>query len=142
MAKLSFRGNQTERVDVRRIMSFWAGVVVFTLATTLASVVTAKPAAALSPTIGWLDQVTNVAPGRWLVSGWAVTSDHPTAALGVRIRIAGRVLDPDHDLAAGYRPDVAAAYPGYGDWHGYGFIIAVPPVGTQTERLIQKGALR
>jgi hypothetical protein len=87
---------------------------------------------ALSPAVGWLDTVVavNSSSGQILIQGWALTSDYPLAALGVRIKIDGLLYpmpSPGYILANTYRPDVGAAYPGYGDYHGFYAWVTAPP---------------
>jgi hypothetical protein len=89
------------------------------------------PAGALSPTFGWLDGVTIFGDGTLYVSGWSATSDSPTVALGVRVKIDGQLAIPNYRFSNEYRPDVGAAYPGYGNYHGFTF--TVPAIsGTHT----------
>src|SRR5690349_21500053 len=93
-------------------------------------------ASALSPSIGYLDGIILVNPDtqQALIWGWALTSDYPAAALGVRIKVDGSIYpmpSPGYILANAYRPDVGAAYPGYGDYHGFLAWVTVP-WGTHT----------
>ncbi|MEK7424424.1 MAG: hypothetical protein AAB131_11360 [Actinomycetota bacterium] len=90
----------------------------------------------MSPAIGWLDGVVLVSSQQELIliSGWALTSDYPLSALGVRITIDGQLYpmpSPGYVLADRYRPDVGAAYPGYGDYHGFYHWVPAP-VGIHT----------
>lgn len=55
-------------------------------------------------------------PGRVRVGGWAIDPD-TTAAINVHAYIDGAYAGSL--TANGYRPDVGAAYPGYGDYHGF-----------------------
>jgi SpoIID/LytB domain protein len=76
--------------------------------------------------IGNLDAFARV-PGGFHVSGWALDLD-TTAALTMTAA-AGPQSTPF--VASAPRPDVGAAYPGYGDQHG--FDVTVPaPAGTYT----------
>jgi hypothetical protein len=83
-------------------------------------------ALALSPTFGWLDNITLYTDGTLRVEGWAATSDYPTTPLGIRVLIDGQHAIPNFRSANEYRPDVGAAYPGYGNYHGFNFTVPVP----------------
>lgn len=61
------------------------------------------------------------------VAGWAIDPDAGTSAIQVDISIDGR--SAGRFTAADYRPDVGAAYPAYGSYHGFGPVI---PVGGGT----------
>lgn len=90
---------------------------------------TTESVVALSPSIGWLDVATiNPLSKTVTVSGWALTSDYPLAALGVRVRIDSSYPIPagNYRLANTYRPDVGAAFPGYGNFHGFSFEVPLP----------------
>ena len=87
------------------------------------------PTSAASPSIGWLDSIsvsTGDAIGSITLSGWTLTSDYPSAGLGVYAFIDGQRSLVGYRIADEYRPDVGAAYPGYGDWHGFVFTVPAP----------------
>jgi hypothetical protein len=102
----------------------------------VSSVSVSAPASALSPSIGYFDGIAAIdLPNQTVyIWGWALTSDYPTVPLGVRITVDGAVYPmpaPGYITADQYRPDVGVAYPGYGDYHGFGAWVKVPP-GTHT----------
>lgn len=75
----------------------------------------APNAAALSSVVGWLDPgwISVSADNSINVSGWALTSDYSTAALGVRIRVdccSYYFPATNYRVANLYRPAVGAAY--------------------------------
>ena len=72
--------------------------------------------------IGYLDVATGV-PGGVSVAGWAIDPD-TTAPIAVHVYVdsAGVALTAD-----GSRPDVGAAFPGYGSAHGYSSAVAASP---------------
>ncbi len=108
-------------------------VVVMALVSIL-SLHTAPRATALSATFGWLDTAQPYSDNVLSVSGWAMTSDYPQAALGVRIRVdSSTYFFPagNYRLANLQRTDVGAAYPGYGNYHGFAFMIPMAD-GTHT----------
>jgi hypothetical protein len=96
-----------------------------------AALVPSEPASALSPTFGWLDVAQVYSDGTLNVQGWAMTSDFPTTPLGIRVLIDGKTSIPNFRIANEYRPDVGAAYPGYGNYHGFNFTVPAPH-GTHT----------
>lgn len=70
---------------------------------------------------GPLDVVTKSSQGAF-VGGWAIDPD-TTGPINIHVYV-------DNQIAAmwpanGFRPDVGAAFPGYGDWHGYGGYIGM-----------------
>jgi hypothetical protein len=69
-----------------------------------------------------VDTATGAA-GTVSVSGWAFDPD-TTASLTVQVSVDGSSTST---VASGSRPDVAAAYPGYGAAHGYS--LAIPAAG-------------
>lgn len=69
--------------------------------------------------------------GSATVRGWAITSDAPSVGLGIRVKVDGQLAWGNWRVANEYRPDVGAAYPGYGNYHGFEFTIPVP-AGTHT----------
>lgn len=94
-------------------------------ATSAAAIEEPPKASALSPVVGWIDGVSlngNV----MTLSGWALTSDYPGAAIGIRVLIDGQLAIPNFRVANEYRPDVGAAYPGYGNYHGFLFTVPAP----------------
>lgn len=116
--------NTDARPTIRRRREAFAVLLMLVLGMLVLSPTQAK---ALSPTFGYLDIVQGpMAPGVLRVVGWAATSDFPTTALGIRVLIDGAVDDRYYMLANTFRPDVGAAYPGYGNNHGFDFTIAVP----------------
>ena len=65
---------------------------------------------------GTLDSVAITGPGQIISSGWAIDFD-TTGPVEVHIYMDDRYITAFS--ADGSRPDVGAAYPGYGDSHGY-----------------------
>ena len=66
------------------------------------------------PPVGHVDEVTAV-PGGVQVRGWAVDPD-TSASTYVWVGVSG---GGGPALASSLRPDVGAAFPGYGDHHGF-----------------------
>jgi hypothetical protein len=61
------------------------------------------------------------------VAGWTADPDQPTTALTVRITVDGATA---RTLTANVnRPDVAAAYPSYGAYHGYDVVVPASNAG-------------
>ncbi len=71
---------------------------------------------------GVVDVVT-ASPGRVDISGWAIDPD-TASPIQVHVYESGKGLAL---VAAGSRPDVGAAFPGYGDTHGFSGSLAVEP---------------
>ena len=69
--------------------------------------------------IGHVDDVRSV-PGGIRVRGWALDPD-TTAPLQIRLIVDGSLRQTT--TAAAPRPDVAAAYPGYGAMHGFDVLL-------------------
>lgn len=97
----------------------------------LGSIVPTEAVSALSPSVGHFDLIaeTNPETQQIRIAGWALTSDYPTTPLGVRVLVDGAVYpmpSPGYFYANTYRPDVGAAYPGYGNWHGFHAWVTVP----------------
>jgi hypothetical protein len=75
--------------------------------------------------IGYLDQVTWDPYSRALViSGWSID---PDTASPISVSVFANGAYQTTVTANGYRPDVAAAYPGYGANHGY-YLVTRPEV--------------
>jgi hypothetical protein len=74
------------------------------------------------PPFGSFDMAVGV-PGGVQVGGWAIDPD-TTSPIQVHVYVgsSGAALN-----ASASRPDVGAAYPGYGSAHGFGATIAAPP---------------
>jgi hypothetical protein len=72
---------------------------------------------------GWVDEVA-ARPGGARVKGWVIDPDTANP-LNVHAYIDGSYAGSF--LASGSRPDVGAAYPGYGSAHGFEFTVAVAP---------------
>ena len=69
--------------------------------------------------IGTLDVVSALGPGKIQVQGWSIDQDTTNPiAVHVYVDAAGTAL-----VANGDRPDVGAAYPGYGDAHGFDAVL-------------------
>ncbi len=81
--------------------------------------------------IGALDVAANDAPGVLTVGGWSFDPQDPTAPTSTHVYVTG----PDGGLvgaaytADGSRPDVASAFPGAGDRHGFTGSLPVGQVG-------------
>jgi len=82
----------------------------------------AAPARPVSP-IGSLD-VVSTGPLRVAVQGWTLD---PDVAAPVEVHVYVDVVGTGLGAAAGARPDVAAAYPGYGPAHGFSASLATTP---------------
>lgn len=72
--------------------------------------------------MGVIDQVVTDKPGVVHVRGWALDPD-TADPIGVQIWVAGRLYTVGR--ADQPRPDVAAAYPGYGTAHGFDLTVHV-----------------
>lgn len=74
---------------------------------------------------GSLDDVSSDSVGQVTVRGWAADPDAKAGPLAVHVYVAGKIAG--QTTADQSRPDVAAAYPGYGSNLGYN---ATLPAGT------------
>lgn len=88
---------------------------------------------ASSDAVGSLDSAT-ASPLTARFVGWAVDADQPTTALVIRVYQGG--TSTTGSLAGTFvadasRTDVAGAYPGFGDRHGFDFSVAAGPGTTQ-----------
>ena len=91
--------------------------------------VTAQPASAAGgDPEGNLDSVGR-GPGGIRVSGWALDPD-TAAPIDVHVYVDG--VGAGIVTANTYRPDVGAAYPGYGNFHGYDAVVAYSAAGNHT----------
>lgn len=77
---------------------------------------------------GFVDESTMaVGPGLVNVVGWAMDANVGTGPIAVHVYANNKLVGP---LTANtYRPDVGAAYPGYGNNHGFNGTVAVPTGG-------------
>lgn len=75
----------------------------------------------LGEPFGNLEAVTRV-PGYIYVKGWTIDPDAVTG-IGVNAYVDSTLYPL---LATGARPDVAAAYPGYGQYHGFEAYLSAP----------------
>lgn len=66
---------------------------------------------------GAYDSLTSPGPGLAKVSGWAIDPSSRTTSLSVHVYVDG-IYQGAYDASVS-RPDVASAYPGSGDRHGY-----------------------
>jgi len=117
-------GSVSIRANIRHLAS-----IVLVIGSVVLIVGGSRTASALSPTFGNVDSVTLNPDDTMKVVGWAATSDFPTVSLGVRVQIDGSYYTfpmTNFRRANVYRPDVGAAYPGYGDYHGFEFSVPVP----------------
>lgn len=79
---------------------------------------------------GVLDQAPSPGPGLINVVGWALDSNAGQAPLRIHAYIGSTFLG---ELTANtQRADVGAAFPGYGNHHGYNGVVNVPGGGTHT----------
>jgi GH25 family lysozyme M1 (1,4-beta-N-acetylmuramidase) len=78
---------------------------------------------AFSNPFGSVDGVSRSAGGI-TISGWTIDPD-TTSSIPVHVYVDGAIAGAT--LAGGARPDVAAAYPGFGAAHGYSFTAPVGP---------------
>jgi hypothetical protein len=74
------------------------------------------------PPIGNLEAVS-VSPGSVSVRGWAIDPD-VTRSIKVHVKVDGVAVGT---VASGSRPDVAAAFPGYGPDHGFSKSVTASP---------------
>jgi hypothetical protein len=99
------------------------------LATTVALAVTAMPAGAATnhAPIGHLDAV-RAEPGGIRIIGWAADPDAPHTSLDLQINLGPAAGEGDRAwIAHDPRPDVAKAYPAFGQYHGINLFIATQP---------------
>lgn len=75
------------------------------------------------PPVGNVDSVS-VSGQSAIVGGWALDPD-TTAPIEVHVYVDGRFAT--YGYAGGSRPDVGAAFPGYGDAHGFNLPVALSP---------------
>lgn len=89
-------------------------------------------AKALATPFGGINFVLPASGGAYL-QFWGTHADYPNAGMGARVRVNGQVISANYQGAPGgycdyrgcfliaddYRPDVGAAYPTYGNWHGW-----------------------
>ena len=89
------------------------------------------PPDAANPT-GTFDHLEARGGGSVGLWGWTFDRDTPTAAIPVHLYITGSdgVRRPYELTANQSRPDVASAYPGVGDRHGYSTVIGGLPRGS------------
>jgi hypothetical protein len=73
------------------------------------------------PPIGFVDLV-EPRPGGVRVAGWAVD---PDTAATVTVHVHADNQPVGAGPAGGWRPDIGAAYPGYGPDHGFDFVVPV-----------------
>jgi hypothetical protein len=74
--------------------------------------------------VGSVDSAVFTAPGVISVSGWTFDPDTPAASIPADVYVDGVGVRWQADQS---RPDVAAAYPGKGDRHGFSGSVAVSP---------------
>jgi hypothetical protein len=93
-----------------------------------------RASSALSPTVGWVDSITANSDRTISVAGWAVTADYPAAALGIRVRIDGQLESgtgyytmPNYKIANGFKNLAGSPYAGYGNYHGFSFVVPIQP---------------
>lgn len=86
-------------------------------------VVTVSGTGQSGPPIGSLDRVTQVSANTWRLQGWVIDPDYvlPT---DVHVYAGSTFLGLMH--ASTSRPDVGAAFPGYGSAHGFDLTVTVP----------------
>lgn len=75
--------------------------------------------------------------GQITIGGWAIDSHVPTQPMAIHVYIGGPSGAPGAEgngstVANQYRPDVAAAHPGTGNYHGFANTITTSKRGTQT----------
>ena len=73
---------------------------------------------------GYLDKVSSPAPGKVVVSGWAVDPNQPTAPIDVHVYVGNAGYNIGK--ASARRDDVGKALPAYGPNHGYNATLTVP----------------
>jgi hypothetical protein len=73
--------------------------------------------------VGRVDDMRS-GPDGVLVSGWALDPDGPGPVTVAAFEMSGgHIDDATYQTAAESRPDVAAAYPGFGDQHGFDMLL-------------------
>jgi len=83
---------------------------------------------------GSFDTLTSPTPGQLSVTGWVADPNAPTSPTEAHVYVggpAGTAGAEGHSLTANVnRPDVGAAYPGYGNSHGFDATLATSKVGS------------
>ncbi len=69
------------------------------------------------PVMGYVDDIVGTDEGIDVV-GWTIAPNAPTYQLAYQVLVDGQVINPPYWYATSYRPDVGAAYPGYGNYRG------------------------
>ena len=85
---------------------------------------------------GSFDGASSPAPGQLRIGGWALDDDVKTTAVSVHVYVggpAGSAGAQGFDIGAAnlHRPDVGAAFPGVGDYHGFERTLDVAKFGSQ-----------
>ncbi|MEO5665574.1 MAG: hypothetical protein ABIR39_20090, partial [Nocardioides sp.] len=94
----------------------------------LLQVVAAAPASAAVP-FGDVNVLESREPGRVHVAGWAIDPDQAGAFVTIHVYVGGQGIDIGQAKLS--RPDVGAAYPAAGDFHGFDTVIDFAVVGDQ-----------
>lgn len=105
--------------------------IIIALLVTTSAAVSAPVAEATGSATGHFDGFTTPSSGDQTlhVVGWVLNSSHPSDAIHVRLIVGGSVLplpSPGYLVANEYRPDVGAAYPCCGNYHGIDQQVVVP----------------
>ena len=99
------------------------------LAVQFATTSSASAASADNP-FGYLEAVSSPEPGVVSVTGWAADRNAPTSSIQVQVFAGGHINSTTATVttitANQSRPDVAAAYPGYGAAHGFNAKVSSP----------------
>ncbi len=109
-----------------RAFAMLTRVSVVALLAGLLQVVGAAPASAAVP-FGDVNFLSSPEAGKVHVRGWAIDGDQPGSFVTIHVYVGGHGVDIGP--ANAYRPDVGAAYPAAGDFHGFDKVIDVPVVG-------------
>ncbi len=84
---------------------------------------------------GHFDGVGSPSPGAISVRGWATDPNVRTRSLSIHVYVGGQAgsgaAGYDVGAARTYRPDVGAAFPGDGNYHGFDTTITTNQTGTQ-----------
>ncbi|HWC47778.1 MAG TPA: CHAP domain-containing protein [Solirubrobacterales bacterium] len=86
--------------------------------------------------LGSYDLANSPTPGMARIGGWAFDPDAKTSPVTIHAYVGAEAGQPGaegHNLgvASNQRPDVGAAYPGVGDYHGFDFTFETPKRGLQ-----------
>jgi hypothetical protein len=90
----------------------------------------------VQPAFGYIDVLTGV-DGGIEVQGWTLAANAPPWSLGYQVLVDGSPINNGYITAGAYRPDVGAAFPGYGNYHGINAEFTYPLIAGQHTVCVQ-----